>query len=128
MIPDIRERVHGYVRGIVREIGGELISIGGTSDHVHLLIELPGTLAVADAMRLIKANASKWIHETLPTHAAFAWQTGYSAFTVSESARKSVVQYIERQTEHHRDRSFDDEIRLFAARHGLSFDERFLDT
>lgn len=124
--PDIRERVYGYIRGIVRELDGQLIAIGGTNDHVHLLVELPGTLAIADAMRLVKTNSSKWVHETLPTQSEFAWQTGYAAFTVSESAKQPVIEYIQKQTEHHRDRTFDDEIRLMASRHGMVLDERFL--
>lgn len=125
--PEIRHRVHGYIRGIVREINGDLLAIGGTNDHVHLLLGLPGTLSIADAMRLIKTNSSKWIHETFADQSTFAWQTGYAAFTVSESAAPSVVAYIRDQETHHRTRSFDEEIRLLAERHGIAFDPRFLE-
>lgn len=123
---EIRPRVYGYIRGIVRENDGNLIAIGGTNDHVHMLLELPGSLAIADAMRLIKTNSSKWIHETFPDQASFAWQTGYAAFTVSESAAQAVARYIRDQEEHHRTRSFDEEMRLFAERHGLAFNGQFL--
>mgnify|MGYP001619212957 CR=1 FL=1 len=125
--PDILPRVHGYIRGIVREIDGSLLAIGGTNDHVHLLMTLPGNLSVADAMRLIKTKSSKWIHETFPDQLSFAWQTGYAAFSVSESAVPSVTNYIRDQVAHHTARSFDEEIRLLAERHGIAFDPRFLE-
>jgi len=116
---DICERVYGYIRGIAREIDANLIAVGGTADHVHLLLELPATLTIADAMRLIKTNSSKWVCERLATHADFGWQTGYAAFTVSASAVDKVAAYIANQEMHHRMRTFDDEFEAFLNRHGL---------
>jgi REP element-mobilizing transposase RayT len=119
-IPDeLRHRLHRYIRGILRKIDAEPLAIGGISDHVHLLVRLPPALAVADAMRLVKTNSSKWLHETLPGHGDFSWQTGYAAFTVSASAIPDVVAYIDNQEEHHRTRTFDEEFEAFLARHGL---------
>ena len=121
---DISERLLSYIAGILRNHNGHLIKGGGTADHVHLLMELDASTPVADAMRLVKANTTKWIHETFPEHAAFAWQTGYAAFTVSLSAVPQVTSYIENQKEHHRLTSFDDELLAFARRHGLEEKQR----
>ena len=77
-------------------------------------------------MRLIKANSSKWMRETYAEAASFAWQTGYAAFSVSSSGADAVARYIERQEEHHRTRTFDEEFREFLRRHRVDFDERHL--
>src|SRR2546423_13383809 len=82
---DVRPRLFPYMGGIVRDLHGTAIIINGPLDHVHLLLVLPPTAALADVMRIVKTNSSKWIHETFPQLAEFAWQTGYGAFSVSES-------------------------------------------
>jgi putative transposase len=95
-------------------------------DHVHLLCSLSKELAVAEALRLIKANSSKWIHETFPQHGSFAWQAGYGAFAVSYSHLDSVKRYIASQAEHHKKSSFQEEFRAFLRKHDIAFDERYL--
>ena len=123
---ELRERLYGYIGGIVRESGGCLSAIGGTTDHVHLLIDLPAPMSVAEMMRVVKANSSKWIRETFPDQASFAWQTGYGAFAVSLSAVEEVREYIRHQEEHHRKRTFEEEFLDFIQRHGLKYDARYL--
>lgn len=116
---ELLKRVCGYIDGIVRDTRGQLAAIGGAADHVHLLVSLPSTVSIADAMRLIKTNSSKWLRETFPECAKFRWQTGYAAFTVSASALAKTRRYIENQEAHHRTRTFDDEYREFLQRHGF---------
>lgn len=123
--PDIRDRVWDYLGGIVRGEGGVPILVGGMPDHVHLLATLPRTRAVADVVRQIKAGSSGWAHEWVPD-ARLWWQTGYAAFTVSHSALGKVKRYIERQEEHHRETTFEDEFRLFLRKHGLEPDEEHM--
>lgn len=91
---------------------------------MHLLFELHANLSIADAMRLVKTNSSKWIRETLPEQRDFAWQTGYAAFSVSASAIKEVTRYIANQDQHHQTRTFDGEFAEFVRRHGFEFDAR----
>jgi REP element-mobilizing transposase RayT len=76
-------RLHDYLGGIINEFRGGVIRIGGVADHVHILAHLPSTMTVADAIRIIKSNSSGWVHRTFSQHAAFAWQSGYAAFSVS---------------------------------------------
>src|SRR3990172_6378129 len=72
------ERLHAYKHGIVENLGGRLHRAGGTADHVHLAVELKNDIAVAEAVGILKANSSKWVHETFADSRDFAWQTGYA--------------------------------------------------
>jgi len=98
--------------------------VNGPADHLHLLVLQPPALAVAELIRAVKGNSSKWIHETWSSRSAFAWQEGYAAFSVSHSARERVELYIAGQEEHHRQATFQDELRSLLERHGISYDER----
>jgi putative transposase len=122
---DLKPQLHAYMGGIVRELGGKAYFINGTNDHVHLLVNLPPSLSLSDAVRVIKANSSRWMKGQSGA-GKFGWQPGYAAFSVSRSNVKAVSAYIERQEEHHRRISFRDEYVLFLKRHGVEFEERFL--
>jgi REP element-mobilizing transposase RayT len=82
---DIRPRVFDYMGGIVRGEKGVLLEIGGVSDHVHILFGWRTDEAISTLVRNLKANSSKWIHESFPNLRQFAWQEGYSIFAVSQS-------------------------------------------
>jgi REP element-mobilizing transposase RayT len=123
---DLQPRLYEYFGGILRAQNSSLLAAGGLPDHVHLLVRLNKEMSVAEALRLLKANSSKWVHETFPDHRAFAWQAGYAAFAVSYSGVRPVKQYIETQDEHHRTLRFQDELRAFLRRHHIEFDERYL--
>jgi REP element-mobilizing transposase RayT len=122
---DLPTRLFPYVGGIVRELDGHALAIGGMPDHIHLLVSLPQTRAVADVLRVVKANSSRWVHETWAERRDFAWQTGYGAFSVSQSNRETVQRYIEHQAEHHRKLSFQEEFRALLRKHGLEYDEHY---
>jgi REP element-mobilizing transposase RayT len=103
--------------GIARENNFRALCVGGMADHAHLLLSLPPALAVAEAMRLIKAGCSKWVSES--SGKRFAWQEGYAAFTVSLSNRESIERYIHNQEKHHRKMDFATEWKLLLERHGI---------
>jgi REP element-mobilizing transposase RayT len=124
--PDIKERLFAYLGGIVREKGGTALLINGMPDHVHLLLTIPPNISVADILRTVKANSSKWVHETWPQYKDFSWQQGYGAFSVSKSSLPDVHKYVANQEEHHRRLTFDEEFRALLIRHEVEFDERFL--
>lgn len=126
LIPDLRERLWPYLGGIAKQNQMKTLAIGGASDHVHVLLSLPATLSVAKAMQLLKGNSSKWIRETFPELTAFAWQEGYSAFSIGVSAVDATVAYIRSQAEHHRTRSFREEFAVIVKRHGFAYDESML--
>ena len=119
---DIRGRVHGYIGGIIRNIGGLPLCIDGPEDHVHVLCSLRADTSISEAMRAVKANSSKWIHETMPSLASFAWQEGYGAFTVSRLKVPAVAKYIQDQVPHHKQQSFQEEFENLLRRHDIAFD------
>ena len=121
-----RDRLHAYLGGVMREIEGVAEAVGGTADHVHLLVGLKATHRLSDVLRDLKRASSEWVHVNYPLP-AFGWQEGYGAFTVSASNRGDVASYIARQEEHHRTRTFREEYIEFLRKHGVEFDERFLD-
>lgn len=120
--PELSARLFPYMGGIIRERNGIPCIINGPADHVHLLISIPATESIAELLRVLKTNSSRWVHEQFPSHHQFAWQAGYGAFTVSESQRDAVRAYIAAQQEHHRKISFQEEFASFLKRHGLAYD------
>jgi len=121
-----QDNLYGYVGGIIHEHKGTLLCMGGVEDHVHLLAKLSPTIAISDMLRLIKANSSKMINETLRPRIPFEWQSGYAAFSVSESQFSMVKQYILNQESHHRRKSFQDEFIQLLERHNISYDLRYV--
>jgi putative transposase len=122
----IRPDAHAYMGGVLRELRAVPIAIGGTSNHVHLLMRLPAHLCVADCLRVVKTNSSRWIKERWPEGRVFSWQGGYGAFTVSESNRGAVIRYIQEQEQHHSRVSFQEEFLGLLKKHGVEFDERYV--
>jgi REP element-mobilizing transposase RayT len=110
---DLQTRLSDYLGGILRSEKSLLLAAGGMPDYVHLLCALSKELAVAEALRLLKADSSRWIHATFPLHHAFAWQAGYGAFAVSYSHLESVKRYLAGQAEHHRSTTFPEEFGAF---------------
>ena len=102
------------------------LEIGGVADHVHILLSLPSTLAVAKALQLIKGGSSKWVHETFPEHRLFGWQEKYGAFSVSVSQLDTIVEYIRDQEPHHRAMTFQEEFLALLKKHRIEYDERYL--
>jgi len=126
LTPEIADRLFQYMGGIVRERKSVPLIINGTADHVHLLVSLPTNESIAELLRVVKANSSRWVHEQFPVESRFAWQAGYAAFTVSASRAAEVTEYIEKQQEHHRRVSFQEELLMFLQKHGIAYDERDL--
>ena len=121
-----RSRLHEYLGGAIRGLGGYSEGVGGVSDHVHLLVGLRATHRLADVMRELKKASSVWIHEEIGVK-EFAWQDGYSAFSVSATARDAVKKYIAHQEEHHRVKSFREELIELLDKAGIQFDPKYFD-
>jgi putative transposase len=119
-------RLHEYLGGTIKGLGGFPEGIGGTADHVHLLVGLKATHCLADFMRELKKAATVWVHEKIQ-HLDFAWQEGYAAFTVSPNARPGVRNYIDNQAEHHRKKSFLEELVELLEKAGVQYDPKYLE-
>jgi REP element-mobilizing transposase RayT len=121
----IRPRVHAYIGGCANGVQAVPLEIGGVDDHVHALLSLRATHRLADVVRDIKHESSRWMHDEFDRR-QFAWQEGYGAFSVSESSIEGVRRYIQRQAIHHHKMSFQEEYVALLKKHGIAFDERFL--
>lgn len=123
---DSRRDLHAYLTGTCRNLDSPSIIVGGVEDHVHLLCRFGRTLSVADLVRELKRESSKWIKSEFPKLNRFQWQAGYGAFSVSPSHVDPLTRYIARQEEHHRKESFQDEFRRLLRKYGIEWDERYV--
>jgi len=124
--PQVAERLYPYIGGIVRAEKGVLYDIGGIEDHVHLYLRWRPDGSISDLMRTVKARSSKWVHDTFPNLAAFAWQEGYSVFSVSKSQEDFVKKYIAGQAKHHKKEDFQPELLCFLRAYSVEFDEKYV--
>jgi putative transposase len=123
---NVRTRMHGYLATICRDLGAELVHVGGAADHVHIVATLPRAISQAQFVEQIKKTSSKWVKTLDARYRSFFWQRGYGAFSVSPSQLESVRQYVEAQQEHHRARTFQEEYRELLRKHRIDFDERYV--
>lgn len=124
--PDIEPRLYEYLGGIVNSLNASPLRIGGYENHVHMLIRLRPSMDLSEIMRVVKSRSSRWVHESFPLHAAFRWQESYSAFTVSHSLSETVERYIAKQHEHHRTRTYEEELLALLRLNAVEYDERYL--
>lgn len=122
IVPERESELHAYMGGICRMLGAPSLAIGGTADHVHLLVVMSRTLTIADLLMHVKKDSSKWAGRRGP----FAWQEGYGAFSVGESGRAAAIRYIEGQKEHHSRVSFQDELLTLLKRYNVNYDPRYI--
>jgi putative transposase len=120
---ELQEPLWAYLVGIASHLKIKSLAIGGTENHVHLLLGLPQTMTVAEAVQKLKANSSRWLREQ---GVDFQWQEGYGAFSVSPSLIEAVQHYIRNQKEHHHKRSFEEEFRAILDKSGVAYDEEKL--
>ena len=124
---ELENRLWPYIGGIAHENKMKTLSIGGVSDHLHVLLSVPSTLSVAKSLQLLKGNSSKWIHETFPEHRDFEWQEGYGAFSIGVSGIKDTIRYIQNQPAHHKKITFQEELVTFLKKHGMHYEARDLE-
>lgn len=120
------EPLHRYTHGILKEQKCHLLAMNNVADHVHLLFDLHRTACTSDVVMHLKKGTSRWLKEQSPRFNAFNWQEGYGAFGIGQSQRDDVIAYIQSQQEHHRVKSFQDELRTFLERYEIAFDERYV--
>ncbi|MFT6178538.1 MAG: REP element-mobilizing transposase RayT [Akkermansiaceae bacterium] len=119
---DIRPSLHSYLGQVGKTLGCPIILVNSVEGHVHILHRISRTVTISKAVEEFKKSTSKWLKSQSPDLANFSWQSGYGAFSVSESNLDSVTVYIQNQREHHRTKSFQDEFREFLIKNNLPFD------
>jgi putative transposase len=119
--PKIEKRIWRYIGGIAERMGVNLVAIGGTDDHVHLLLKLPPDLSLSFVMQKLKGISSKWINDTFyPQHRFFRWQAGYLAFSIGYSHVEKLTSFIQTQRQWHETISTEDEFRLFMEKYDIA--------
>ena len=118
--------LYAYIGGIIKERDGISLEIGGMPDHIHILAKLSPKLAIMDVLRDIKAVSSKWVNDRQLTRGRFEWQTGYGAFSVSQSQFDVVRTYIHNQEQHHRKTPFKSEFITLLERHQIEYDPKYV--
>ena len=124
--PEIEAELFAYMGGILKNRESRLLDAGGTANHVHLLISQSKNIGLSSLMKDVKKDSSSWIKTKGIGFRNFYWQDGYGAFSIGESNIPALKQYIATQKEHHRKRSFQEELIKFLNAYGIEYDERFL--
>ncbi len=124
--PNIRTELHPYLAVTLDNIGCPSLRIGGVADHVHLFFGLSRTRTVADTVETVKTRSSRWIKTKGSEFAAFRWQSGYGAFSVSQSDADRVVAYVANQEHHHQHQTFQDEYRTLLERYRIDYNETYV--
>lgn len=123
---EVRPELHAYIATVLKNLKSPAITINSVDDHIHILFILHPTVSLSSAIEDIKKSSSKWIKQKSTPLSKFSWQSGYGAFAVSESNIDQVTTYIENQQDHHRTKSFQEELRMILTKHHIAFDERYL--
>jgi len=124
--PEWRPRLFSQASTLAERRDARLVCAGGTRDHIHLYLEHPPSIALADLVHAIKAGTSRWIHASYPHRREFRWQSGYAAFSVTPRGDSAVQAYIREQEVHHRDHAFYAEYVGLLEGHGVPYDIRRL--
>jgi REP element-mobilizing transposase RayT len=120
--PEWRPRLYACVENIVERRGGKLLCAGGVRDHIHLYVETSGAISIADLVSAIKANTTRWIHQSFSHRRDFRWQHGYGAFSVTGFEDEYLRDFIRNQEIHHRERAFTGELFGLLERHRIDYD------
>jgi len=124
--PEIEPELFAYIGGILKNHESRLLDAGGTADHVHLLISQSKNVSLSSLMKDVKRDSSSWIKTKGNQFRNFHWQDGYGAFSIGKSDIPELKKYIAGQKEHHRKRTFKEELIEFFEEYGIAYDERYL--
>ncbi|MBI1817740.1 MAG: IS200/IS605 family transposase [Deltaproteobacteria bacterium] len=101
LVSDGERAVYVAIPAKCDDLGCEPLAIGGIADHVHLVVRIPATLAVARLMKEVKGASSHLVTHQISSGDFFKWHGSYGALTVGKDSVNAVKAYIERQEEHH---------------------------
>jgi putative transposase len=124
--PEIESNLHAYMASIFHGCKSLSLLIGGTADHIHALFALSRTLALSDLVEEVKTSSSKWVKTNGTAFRNFHWQSGYGAFSIGQSNVQQVKSYIAGQKEHHRRKTFQDELRILLRKYEVAYDEHYV--
>jgi putative transposase len=124
--PEVEPELFAYIGGILKNNESRLLNAGGTKDHIHLLISQSKNIALSSLMKDVKKDSSSWIKTKGREFRNFYWQDGYGAFSVGRHDVPALKQYLAGQKEHHRKRTFQEDLIQFLDEYQIEYDERYL--
>ena len=124
--PEIRPRMHAYLATVCRDCGCEAYRVGGAADHVHIAARLARTISQSELLEKIKKTSSAWIKRQGSQYGGFCWQGGYGDFSIGWSQLEELLRYIDRQEQHHRTKTFQEEYRDLLRKNHVEFDEKYV--
>lgn len=122
----VRPELYDYFAGILKAHDSPQLAIGGTSNHVHLLLRLSKIRSISKVVEELKASSSKWLKTKDATLAQFRWQDGYGAFSIGSNLVNITKNYILNQEEHHRQQTFQQEFLQFMAEYEVFCEEKYI--
>ena len=123
---DVEKELFAYIGGLIKKMGGIPFMINGMPEHIHIFSNLPRTISLSKYVEEIKRSSSKWIKTKGVSYKNFAWQNGFSGFSVSSSKKEIVIKYIVNQKEHHKTQAYKEEVLQFLKEYDIKFDEQYL--
>ena len=122
----IENELFSYIATICKDYDSPAIQIGGTDDHIHILLNLSRKFAIMKIIQEIKAHSSKWIKTKGKKYEKFFWQDGYGAFSVSQKHIFATINYIQNQREHHKNQTYKVEFLTILNKYEMDYDEKYL--
>ncbi|MGE5437145.1 MAG: IS200/IS605 family transposase [Syntrophothermus sp.] len=122
---EFEKRIYNYIWEVIKDKKCKLIRIGGTENHIHILLVLHPDQSLSELIRVLKCNSTNFIKKNIDNKFE-GWQEGYSAFTVDAVGKDYINNYIINQKEHHKKISFVDEVKNLLQSAKIVFDEKYL--
>lgn len=125
-VPDLQPKLFAYLATVARNAGCVCYRVGGMADHVHLAVRLSRSLTIGDLVENLKTSSSKWVKTQAHDLLLFSWQRGYGCFSIGPTDLDSLYAYIDKQEEHHRTRTFQEELRMFLKKYEIEHNEEYV--
>ncbi len=116
---EVRRKVINHIRENAKKKQIYIDTLNGYTDHLHCLFGLNADMTVAKTLQLIKGESAYWVNKEKITQTKFEWADEYYAASISESHLERVRSYINNQEEHHRRKSFTEEVDEFLEQYGF---------
>ena len=122
----VEGQLHAYMAAVFKKYDSTALIIGGIENHVHILFALSKKYSLSKILEDVKKCSSKWVKTVGPDYGKFYWQNGYGAFSIGFSGKTTAINYIKNQKEHHRNKTFQEEVLEFLNKYQVNYDERYL--
>lgn len=118
--------LYKYIAQICKSKSSLIKQIGGTNNHIHMLVDLSRSISISKLISEIKSNSTRWLKTKGEQFKNFSWQNGYGVFSIGESGLLNCMNYIKKQKEHHKKLTFEEELKFILKKYSVEYDEKYL--